>query len=100
PPVDVAHRDHLVHPGLRQGSELLILSKRRRPNVSNDYATLAVPEWRGNTITSRRVESIRIKPQSWRQIRRARSRVGGRPRSERVGSETSRAPQTEGWRRS
>src|SRR5216117_374407 len=97
--VDGAHADDFVHPGLRKGPELLIMSTRRSAKVSNHYATLAPPEWPGNTIPSPRVGSIRITRQSWRPIRRARSRVGGRPRSEGLGLETSKALLTEGWRR-
>src|SRR5437667_4106950 len=100
PLVDVANAHDFVHPGLRKGPVLLIMSTRRSAKVSNDYATLAAPEWPGNTIPSPRVGSIRITSHSWRPIRRARSRVGGRPRSEGLGSETNWVRLTQGWRRS
>src|SRR5947207_2798304 len=73
--VDVAHADDFVHPGLRKGPVLLIMSTRRSAKVSNDYATLAAPEWPGNTIPSPRVGSIRITRQSWRPIPREASRM-------------------------
>src|SRR5205807_1954673 len=75
--VDVAHADDFVHPGLRKGPVLLIMSTRRSAKVSNDCGS-GWHRGRRTVIPSSEVGSTRTTRQPWPWSRRGRSPGGGR----------------------